>query len=329
MKLRDLGEFELLARLFPDRISAASDVRRGIGEDCSVIARGDGWLDLVTTDMLVEDVHFLRERISPKQLGAKALAVNLSDIAAMGGEPRHAYISVALPSELEVEEVEALFDGIKEQAQAHGVELLGGDTTRSPGPLVLSIAVVGQVGERDVLYRDGAQPGDQLFVSGYLGDAAAGLHALLSADATIPAAETLITRHQAPAPHLAAGRALGKSGQARAMIDLSDGLAGDLHHLCEANALGALIHLDALPLSSELRRYAEEQGLDPFQQALVGGEDYVLLVAGDADLPEALGSALPLYPIGALDDAPGIRTLRDGTEKELDVRSWDHFKDGR
>ena len=320
MKLDELGEFGLIERLARGGAAAPEHVVVGIGDDCAVTrCRGEA-LRLTSTDMLVEGVHFTREATTPRQLGAKALAVNLSDIAAMGGHPREVYVALAIPPAWDVEDVEQLYGGLRALAQRHDVALLGGDTTRAAGAMVISITVVGDAPADQLLYRHGGRPGDRLFVSGTLGDAAAGLHALLHGRGA--RAQGLVQRQLEPLPRLELGRRVAASGLATAMIDLSDGLAGDLGHVCDRSGVGCEVRCDALPRSAELTRYCARFGLDPLELALTGGEDYELLVAGDAALAE-----LGLVQVGQLtgDEARQI-VLPGGTRRPLQTGGWDHFR---
>jgi thiamine-monophosphate kinase len=326
MKLSELGEFALIERVATGRGSAADPrVLRGVGDDCAVIEAGEGMLRLVTTDMLVEGIHFDLKTTSPSDLGAKAVAVNLSDVAAMGGRPLEAYISLALPPTLELAWVERLYAGIDAQAAAAGVSVLGGDTTASGRDLVINVALVGEVQAGQVLYRDGARPGDRVFVSGTLGEAAAGLDALQRGFGDEPAARGLVTRQLLPQPHLEQAAQLAASGLVHAMIDVSDGVAADLGHICAASGVGCRLErrLVEAATSEELRAYCRRRDLDPLALALGGGEDYVLLLTGDPALVGALESLHELGEITAADE----RLLLDGASGAATplAGGWDHF----
>lgn len=326
--LQALGEFALIKRIAPGCIIAPSRVVQGIGDDCAATRGAEGTLHLVTTDMLVERVHFLRDAITPRQLGAKAVAVNLSDIAAMGGIPLDAYVSLAIPDGISLAFVDELYEGMRGMASRFGVNILGGDTTGSRADLIVSITVTGQVEEALALYRSGARPGDILYLTGPLGDAAAGLYALTAGMAADDLdARALATRHHEPIPHLAQGRFIAESTLAHAMIDVSDGLSGDLGHVCDRSGVGCEVEEEALPVSDELKRYARHHGLDAVGFTLHGGEDYVLLAAGSEDLAAAaVRRGIDLYPIGTISDGVGRRVRRaDGTFYPLESRSWDHF----
>lgn len=271
-----MGEFELLARI-RDRLPAAgSRLRIGSGDDAAVTVPGGA--TATSADAVVDGVHFRREWSSLDQVGAKALAAALSDLAAMGAEPGEAYIVLGIPADIDEDDCLKLLDGMERIATETGTTLAGGDVTRAP-TLSLAVTVVGHA-ERaeDFVTRGGARPGDALVVSGELGGAAAGL-LLLEQEANSSAA--LIKRQLEPRPQLEAGRALARAG-ATAMIDLSDGLGGDARHLAEASGVCLRIDTEALPLAAGLAEVARGADRNPLELAVSGGEDYELL----ATLPE-------------------------------------------
>ena len=325
-------EFRLIDRIHARTAQVREDVRLGIGDDAALLAVPAGQELAVAIDTLVEGVHFPLGT-APADIGWKALAVNLSDLAAMGATPAWALLALTLPelpAEAQAARVDGLADGFAQLAQAYGVALVGGDTTR--GPFALSVAVHGFVPPGQALHRGGARTGDLVFVTGTLGDAAAGLQRLaLSAD---PDEEKrrgfLRARLNRPQPRVAAGLSL--RGRASACIDVSDGLLADLGHLCAASAVGAEIEVERLPLSSALLGSCDEAAAHDY--ALAGGDDYELCftvppaLAGEvqADLARlGCGAAR----IGRIVEAPGVRVR--GTEGEWLTparRGWDHFADG-
>jgi thiamine-monophosphate kinase len=327
-RISDLGEFGFVERITPGCVLDRRRVVQGIGDDCGVTRCTGGLLHLVTTDLLVEKAHFLRTTTSAAQLGHKALGVNLSDIAAMGGTARDAYVALAIPPETSVEFLDDLYRGMKDLAARFGVSILGGDTSISHADMVISITVTGDVEPEHVLFRHGALEGDTIFVTGPLGDSAAGLHAVTNGQVSDDSdARVLACRHLEPVPHLVQGRVIAQSGWAHAMIDSSDGFSSDLGHICDQSGVGFVIEEDALPLSGELKRYARRHGLDPVSLALHGGEDYVLIVAGAADLAaEAARHSFELVAVGVTTGGHG-RTVRrpDGTLYALAPKGWDHF----
>ncbi len=310
-----MGEFELLARI-RDRLPADGPrIRLGSGDDASVTVPGGA--TTTSVDALVDGVHFRRDLSTPAQIGHKALAAALSDLAAMGAEAGEAYVVLGVPDDLGEDDCIELLDGLIALATATGTSLAGGDVTRA-GELFLAVTVVGHAPAPDAfIRRSGAQVGDALVLTGAIGGAAAGLHLLenpsLEADfaleagmdgaAAKSAAEALVKRQLEPAPRLAAGRALAAAG-ASAMIDLSDGLGGDAGHLAERSGVGLRIEADALPLGDGVAALAGAAGRDPFELALGGGEDYELLAS---IAPGRLGAAAE-----AVREAEGIALTKIG-----------------
>lgn len=356
-----LGEFDWIDRLRKAFPQASGEIL-GIGDDCAVLpfsalsrsARGEAFGDelLVSTDLLTEGVHFRLEDITPWQLGWKSLAVNISDIAAMGGTPKGFFLSIAFPSpdatsasgeetapqkRLDEAWTDEYIRGLKDIAEQYGVPLLGGDTSRSIGPLTLNVTIVGTCAKAMSVKRSAARPGDLICVSGTLGDSAAGLKALLenkgtrgangSSKGEVPAIggalSRLIRRHFEPQPRVALGQALATIQGIGAMMDLSDGLAADLPHILEASSqamassaksqvsLGAVVETTKIPLSDDLRAVCSEYGWDPLSLALEGGEDYELLFTCRPDAPlertlPSTASTPAVTVIGRVTDTPGI-----------------------
>jgi thiamine-monophosphate kinase len=325
--ITSLGEFGLIERI--SRIVGASAAVVGIGDDAAVIDRpGDSYL-LATVDMLVEDVHFRTGRTSPEQLGRRAIEINASDIAAMGGSPGYALVSLALRPQTEVTFVDDLFAGIQAAAAGHGVQVVGGNLTRIDGPVVVDATLLGAVPKEDLVTRRGARVGDVLAVTGTLGDAAAirrAGDAGLRADD--PAIQEWMRKRAVPRARVAEGRALASAHVAGAMIDISDGLSSDLSHLCDASEVGALIDETSLPLSLGTRWAAENMHVAATDLALAGGEDYELLVTiSETDLLEARQLGVTLCPIGrVVPRAEGINLRStDGRRVEIQASGWTHF----
>ena len=278
-----MGEFDLLRRMRERLPPPGPRVPLGSGDDAAIAVPGGA--TATSVDALVDGVHFRREWSSAKQIGAKALAVALSDLAAMGAEPGEAYVVLGVPTDLDEDGCMELLDGMARVAEETGTTLAGGDVTRAPA-LTLAVTVVGHA-ERpeDFVTRSGARPGDALVVTGELGGAASGLLLLersSPSDNDSPPvgsmSDGLIARQVEPRPRLAAGRALAEAG-ATAMIDLSDGLGGDASHLAEASGVGLRIDAAALPLAPGVTEVAATAGRDPLSTAVSGGEDYELLAA--------------------------------------------------
>jgi thiamine-monophosphate kinase len=331
MKLSEIGEFGFIDRIKKGCLLRPSGVIKGIGDDCCVFKDSEGAATVLTTDLLVETIHFLLDRIPPYLLGRKSMAVNLSDIAAMGADPREAVISIAVPGRVPVETLDAIYDGMKSMAKEFDVNLLGGDTTSAPEHLVINIAMVGEAPEEEILYRSGAKAGDRIFLTGRVGSSAAGLDILLTGRKFEGASE-LVEAHNNPSPHVKAGRAIAKTRLAHSLIDVSDGVASDLGHICEQSGLGAEIEKERIPVASAFTRYVESFALDFERLALHVGEDYVLLgtvpESSAGGLERALHEAgCEFFPIGAMVAGKGIRMKNpDGTLKEIKPAGFDHFK---
>ncbi len=344
--LAEIGEREIVRHL-RSRIPAGPGVIVGVGDDAAAIETGA--LTLVTTDALVEGVHFLREWTPPALLGRKALSINLSDIAAMAGVPRHATISLCLPPDVPMGFLDGLYDGFLERAAETGVNLIGGNLSASQGPIVLDVALIGH-GDR-ILRRAGAQPGDLVVVTGSLGAAAEGLRLLRQGARLDPegmleatgvwtqssgAALLRCLRAQLdPDPPLAFGRILSEHEVVHAAIDISDGLSGDLLHVCEESDVSAWIDPAAVPVDVHAAGLARARGGDALALALHGGEDYQLLLAVPPDQLDALKDLaviwdLPLAVAGEFAAGPPAISLKTaGALTPLVSSSHDHFRSSR
>jgi len=321
-----LGEFELIARFFTRPVPAdRADIALAVGDDCALLdpAPGEQWA--VSTDTLVESVHFL-PTVDPAALGHKALAVNLSDLAACGAEPRCFFLALALP---QVDEawLAAFAGGLFALADAHRCVLAGGDTTRSPQGVVITVTVMGRVPRAQALLRSGARPGDDLWVSGTLGDAAFGL-ALRQGGAPVPAdARVAVERLERPQPQVALGLAL--RGVATAAIDVSDGLLGDLGHILARSAVGARVEWSRVPRSEALRRQPDARQR---HCALAGGDDYELLFTAPAsrrgEVERAAAAAgVAVTRIGAVTSTGRLELVdADGRAMDTAPRAFDHFR---
>jgi thiamine-monophosphate kinase len=317
-------------------------VTLGIGDDAAVLEPKPGKRLLATCDAQIEGVHFEWSLIGPYQLGRRAAAVNLSDIASMGGSPVAAFVSLALPPDLPLESFDRLFEGIRDAMASEGASVAGGNLARSD-KLVVDIFLLGEADR--VLTRSGAKPGDVICVTGPLGGSAAGLDALRHARAHPDAAAAGDTTGAAvdgrlagiagayldPRPHLREGRAIASSAFATSMIDVSDGLAADLGHLCDASGVGAEIDAAAVPIPEGIEEVSRRTGRAPLDYALFGGEDYALLftaraAAGDVEA-WARGSTDGVRVIGRITSEPGMRLVRpDGGTVPLRPGGWDHFR---
>jgi thiamine-monophosphate kinase len=337
MKVSELGEFGLIDLLA--KMVSASQRRKpkdwqqiilGIGDDAAAW-RGDASIQLVTTDSLIEDVHFTLNITPWRELGGKALAVNLSDIAAMGGIPEYALVSLAVPGRTEVEDVTALYEGMVEVAQQFEVAIIGGDTSRAP---LVSVTVVvfgtSQNQDKQILTRSAARPGDRVAVTGYLGAAAAGLEMLIHQLRFDPeATDGLKGAFLRPLPRVTEGRILAEKG-VKTAIDISDGLIADLEHICRASQVGARVEVELVPIHPAVRANFGDKALE---LALSGGEDYELLFTAGAEIISKVQEATscPITVIGeVVADKVGEVTMvdRKGNPFQPDKTGWEHFKVG-
>ena len=329
MKLTEIGEFAVIAAI-KEMAQEGVGVIKGIGDDAAIIRPSPGMVSLVTTDLLLEGVHFNLDFTDPYRLGKKAVAVNLSDMAACGGTPTAFLVSLAIPAQTEMAFVRALYQGMLEQAQEFKVSLIGGDTSRGER-LLISITLLGEAKEGEVVYRAGAKKGDHVFVTGTLGDAALGLSQLKKGKREGLA----ITRHLAPIPRVREGREIARQGLATAMIDISDGLLADLGHICEASRVGAEVQLSLLPLSEEYRKEVAGYNADTYLLVLTGGEDYELLFTAPKERTAAIQRleiefGLPITMIGEITDAShGVTIFGEGGKVyPVKEQGHDHFGKG-
>lgn len=311
----------------------------GIGDDAAVIRNTEGRETVITADLLVEDIDFRRTTTPPYLLGHKALAVSLSDIAAMGARPLWSLVSVGVPDDVwQTDFVERLYDGLLELANRYGVRLIGGDTSRTTDNIVIDSIVTGECAAGMSVKRSGAKPGDHIFVTGSLGAAAAGLRLIERgahlAEQTLGDDETqkldhILLRQLRPEPRVGWGLVLGEERLATSMIDLSDGLSSDLNHLCEASGVGALIDSSLLPVDDRVQELCGRRALDPLQLALHGGEDFELLftVAPEnaARLPRKV-DGVEIKRIGTIQSASeGVKISEGARTWELKPGGWMHF----
>jgi thiamine-monophosphate kinase len=335
----DVTERELIARIHSQQAAPPEWMVVGIGDDAAVVEPVRNRLEVLSVDALVEGVHFDRAFTPPAAIGHRALAVNVSDLAAMGASPRLALVSLALPRSLPLHDFDEMIASLTASAARWRMTIAGGNLTRIDGPLVLDITVVGTVKRRQVLTRGGARPGDDLYVTGSIGAAAAGLQ-MLKARGTAPdrptaglsgAAHSCIDRFLYPEPRLRLGQLLGRNRAAGACMDLSDGLADAIHQLAEASGVGALIDADALPIAPDARRWFEAHGQDAVHESMIGGDDYELLFAVRPRLRRRLRAAedhgdVPITRIGA---CTADRAVMVGGRQEtprLLPRGFTHFR---
>jgi thiamine-monophosphate kinase len=340
-----MNEFDFInkIRAHTETQDISSGLVCGIGDDAAVFKSLTGTDVVVSTDLLVEDVDFRRDTTRPELLGHKALAVSLSDIAAMGARPRWAMLSIGLPDEVwKSGFAESFYNGFFRLAARYGVALIGGDVSRTPEKIVIDSIAIGECASQREVFRSGARPGDQIFVTGFLGDAAAGLRLLergaqLSAVPDANADETperpidhLLLRQLQPEPRVGWGLLLGEQQLATAMIDISDGLSSDLNHLCAESKVGALIDAAQIPIDQLVTELTGRRALDPLMLALHGGEDFELLftVAPEnvARLPKRV-DGISATRIGEIKEASGGVQIAEGAKVwNLEPGGWEHFK---
>lgn len=332
MKLKEIGEFGFIERFKPMFQSLVPESQIGIGDDCAIIPLNESEDWLITTDLLLEDVHFLRNAISPEQLGYKSLAVNLSDIAAMGGSPVGSFLSLGIPPDIEVEYLDALMKGYQTLSSEYNTPLLGGDTTSSKKHLTINVCVIGKCPGGLARKRSMARYGDAVCVTGFLGDSAGGLQILLDKLSSSAKHDPLLHKHHEPEPRLGEGRFLAGYPEVHAMMDISDGIASDLNHILKASSVSARIHLDWLPVSEALTTNASTHGWNALELAAAGGEDYELLVTVAADKLEVIQKEFqerfgyPLTQIGFIEEGnPEISWYYKSDRVQLSQTGFDHF----
>jgi len=306
----------------------------GIGDDCAVVGKTDELVLLYTMDTLIESVHFDLRWHPPDLLGKKAVSVNVSDIAAMGGQPRYLLFSLGLPPDFDDDWALSLSQGVGRACEQYGCLLIGGDTVSSPAGVSLTLTVIGEARAEQVLYRHKAQAGDRIYVSGPLGLAAAGLALCKGGIGREEEFKQLYGAHLDPGARVELGKLLAHSGLVNSMMDLSDGLATDLAHICERSGLGARIFREQLPHLAVLETAAALLGRDSLDWMIGGGEDYELLFTVPMSATEKLqevvaGSGHVLYPVGEMVRGKGIDLLADDSGKRtataIDYRGFDHF----
>jgi len=325
------GEQALIAHIRSRLPPAPSSLVVGPGDDAAVMIPERGALQVLTTDAIVEGVHFDRRFSGLADVGYKALAVNVSDIVAMGATPQYALLSLILPDRTTLDDLDALLDGLLEMAALSGTAVAGGNISRSPGPLVVDVTVTGSVRPRRILRRSGGRPGDALYVTGSIGAAAAGLGWLRApAEDTADVMTGCVSRHRRPEPRVRVGTLLGRNRAASACMDLSDGLADAVRQVAEASGTGASVDAAALPIDPAAARWFQGHGTDPVLGAVSGGDDYELLFAvprkfgGRLRSVQSEARGLPLTKIGELTASPAVVLSRAG--RTVDMPSgFSHF----
>ena len=346
MKISDLGEFGLIGRIQKLAPRKSSSTLIGIGDDAAALKISASSTLLITTDLLLEGVHFDLSYTDFFSLGWKAASVNLSDIAAMGGIPRFCLTALGIPTGISVEQITEFYRGFNALLKNYRTTLVGGDTCSSRGGLFVGVTALGEVEPKRMVTRAGARPGDKIYATGTLGDSAAGLELLRKTPDNIrrqtlcgirnkksailnprSGIQKLIARHLRPVPRIEWGRKLSLSGCASAMIDLSDGLSSDLFHICEQSGVGSEISADRIPLSDALHKLTGKLAKPAVHYALSGGEDYELLFTAPPGKVRKLRSLkLPLTEIGVITAGKTLSLVdTKGRKKPLRPSGYDHF----
>ncbi len=334
MKLKGIGEDRIIKELAGRFSSKHPRLVKGIGDDASVSTQAKGRHLLATTDILIEGTHFKRGWTTSYLLGRKALAISLSDIAAMGGKPLFCLVSIALPPDTEKSLLTGIYRGLFDCGKEYGAIIAGGNTARTKGPLMVATTLFGECPEKETVYRNGARDGDVIYVTGCAGDAALGLRLLKEHGraALRGPFRKAVDKHLDPIPRMMAGRELAGKRLSGAMIDVSDGLCLDLKRLCEASGTGAAINAESLPLSAEFKRYfAGARMRDGIRLALTGGEDYELLFTAPESaakkIPALLSGDTPVTAIGRIvKRSQGIKIIgMGGKPLNISMAGFEHF----
>ncbi|MCD6232242.1 thiamine-phosphate kinase [Candidatus Aerophobetes bacterium] len=331
MKLTQIGEFGLIKKI-KEELSKFERKRVvvGIGDDAAAVEIDGEKLTLLTTDTLVENVHFQWDYASPFKVGWKSLAVNISDIAAMGGNPLYSLVSLSLPSETESFRIEDLYEGLKEIASQYRVNIVGGNIVHSPF-FTITISLIGEVKRENILLRSGAREGDLIYTTGEIGSSRAGLDCLRKPDLKIDLKkrEFLERKHLLPSPRLREGQILAKERVVTSAIDISDGLISDLRRITEESRVGAILWEERIPISAVSEEVAKRVGASSLEWALYGGEDYELLFTVPEDKREEIEKlGFSVYLIGKiLEKEEGISLIKKrGKRISLQEKGYDHFR---
>ncbi|MBE0447075.1 MAG: thiamine-phosphate kinase [Actinobacteria bacterium] len=332
MKVKDIGEFALIERIAEIVEHADERVILTIGDDTAVVRPTESGYSLLTTDLLVENVHFTLDTINSWQLGYKSIAVNISDIAAMGGLPNYAVISLAMDPETDVDQIEDLYRGMEDASIKYGLRIVGGDVTKSE-KLIINVALLGEVEEENLCRRSDAMVGDVIMVTGELGASAAGLRLILNPEIALKVKEAgaLKRAHFLPEPRVEPGRILASLG-INAMEDISDGLVSEVKHICEASSVGARLFLNKIPVAKGVDKVATLTGERAIDIAISGGEDYELVFTAPKELNGLVEKAMTaigtrVAAIGEIVDiSNGIKVIDwSGEERPLEVSGYTHF----
>jgi len=334
--IRNIGEFGLISKINSMISSDVSDdIVLHLGDDTAAIRITENKLTLITCDIQIENQHFIRNDIAPFDLGRRAVAINLSDIAAMGGIPTYAMISLGLPPNYDYREFEKLYQGFIDQCKQFDVTIVGGNLSQSDPNLIIDITLLGEIESTHLIRRDRAKPGDRIFVTGELGLSGAGFQILKKFGNQFPAnLASFVKAHQNPQPRVLVGQAIASRKIATSMIDVSDGIARDLNHICESSKVGSVLYKDKLPGMNSLNSILTYIDIDLSSLQLNSGEDYELLFTTDHDISDSIISdiqsehGISITEIGKIVDAEQGYYMIDNRNISipLDPEGWDHFK---
>jgi thiamine-monophosphate kinase len=334
VEIKEIGEFGLIKLLTENFELDRNRVLLGVGDDAAVLKQDGDKLLLATTDALIEGVHFLLATTTPEELGFKAVSINVSDIAAMGGLPTAALLALALPKEIEVEWVKRLYQGIKRACDLYQVSLVGGDTVASKAGIMLTLTVLGETEPEYLTPRSGARPGDLIGVTGCLGGSAAGLEALSRGlGKELEGVQEAVKRHLEPKARLRAARSLVKTGKVHALNDISDGLVSEIIEIIEASGVGAVLSGPDIPVNQSAVQVARYTGHNPLEWALYGGEEYELVFSFSPGAEREIEAVLAgvdcrFSIIGEILDKKAKRTIRfaEGDVQPLQALGYNHFR---
>lgn len=332
MDIKSVGEFGFIDEVSKRFRSLVPTNLMGIGDDCAIIPANEDEEYVVTADLLVEGVHFLRDTITPEQLGYKSLAVNLSDIAAMGAKPIGAFMSIAIPKDVSPQLLDGFTKGFLELSQKYETPLLGGDTTKSLRDLMINITVIGKCKRGEAKLRSGAQDGDCICSTGFLGDSAAGLNLLLNNHKPQQDTNYFIERHNKPEPRINEGLWLAKHESITSMMDISDGVGSDLSHIAKASNLEAVVNIDRIPISEQLLNAYDTYNWNIHKLSISGGEDYELLFTiNQEQLSEVLTAyqqqfGKPFYMLGVMRNGEGGSVVWQNDQSEtFNFDGFNHY----
>lgn len=336
MLISELGEFGLINRFSKNFLESIPKNIKGIGDDCAVVPYTNSQSLVITTDLLIENSHFLFDKISAYELGYKSVAVNFSDIASMGAKPLYAFLSIGLTKDLTVEWVDDFFLGISDICKKYNAFLLGGDTTKSQKDIVVNLTVIGIVENSNIKYRSGAKVGDYICVNNNLGNSAAGLHLLLNENLQIDEKikKILLDSHHLPEPNVEEGVFLSQFNSVTAMMDVSDGVDSDIRHIMRQSEKGAKLFVNKIPTSNELKLFANTNKLNALDFALAGGEDYFLLFTIDKNNYDEINKEYKIKfgneitIIGEITNSNELEYFNENEKIEFNKIGFDHFKKG-